>query len=150
MSPAATVESTTAATVEAAADVTVEAASTGEAAPNHTMSAGIRNWSSYITRSSVAIAGTPINRPSIIAAAVAVVAAIAVVIPRPGADKDTAGEPRGTVIAIRRASVRIIPVVAVSANRRIPVSAVSRSANSDANRDLGMGVSSSGDQQNTE
>ena len=52
------------------------------------------------------------------------------VIPRPRADKHAADEPIGTVIAVRRASVRIIAVVSVGAYWRRPN--VSR-ANSYAN-----------------
>ena len=52
--------------------------------------------------------------------------------PRAGADEYAASEPVRTVVAIRRASVRVISVVAVRANR-------SR-ANSYAHRDLGLRV----------
>jgi hypothetical protein len=42
---------------------------------------------------------------------------IAAVIPRAGTDEDSAGEPARTVVAIGRACVRIIGIVAVRADR---------------------------------
>lgn len=54
--------------------------------------------------------------------------------PRAGANKDATNEPIRSVVAIRRASVRVIPVVAISAGRRIPVW-----ANPNANHDLRLG-----------
>jgi hypothetical protein len=55
------------------------------------------------------------------------------------ADKDATREPVRTVVTIRRASVRVITVIAVGANRRrgvtIPITCVNRAAESDPNRD---------------
>jgi hypothetical protein len=55
------------------------------------------------------------------------------------ADKDAAHEPVRTVVTIRRASVRVITVIAVGANRRrgvtISITCVNRAAKSDPNRD---------------
>jgi hypothetical protein len=55
--------------------------------------------------------------------------------PRTGSDKDAAVEIARTVISVRRARVRIISIVAVSARRR--ASHVTRS-HSDSYRDLSM------------
>ncbi len=40
--------------------------------------------------------------------------------PRAGADEHAAHKPIGTVVAVRRASVRVVPVVAIRANRSRP------------------------------
>jgi hypothetical protein len=44
-------------------------------------------------------------------------APIKTVKPRASTDEDTAGEPTGTVVAVRRARVRVISIVAVGAHR---------------------------------
>ena len=57
--------------------------------------------------------------------------------PRAGANEDPANEPIRSVVAVWRAGVRGISVVAIRANRStvsVVVSAVSRSAKTDANR----------------
>jgi len=56
-------------------------------------------------------------------------------IPGPGADEDAANKPVRTVVAVRRACVRIIRVVAIRANRR---SSNSNWRNIDADRNLGV------------
>ncbi len=63
------------------------------------------------------------------------------VIPGPGADEDAAGEPIRSIEAVGCAGVRIIVVVAISADGRGAV--IGRAANSDAEGDaLGLRVRS--------
>jgi hypothetical protein len=147
------VESTpTTAAVEAATTAAMEstsAATTMEAAAAHvtTVAAAIT-----VTRSSIAITGTSV--PIAVAAAIAVHAAVSIsvaAIPGAGPDKDAAVEPRRSVVPVGRASVGIVSVVAIGADRsRIAIAPIDRATNSNANRDLGMRISRGGEQQDTE
>jgi hypothetical protein len=74
--------------------------------------------------------------PAPVPASPIVTAPVVAVIPRAGADKDSADEPIWAVVAVRRASIGVIIIVAVGAHRRWAI--VSRA---DANADhhsLGM------------
>jgi hypothetical protein len=107
-----------------------------------------------VTRPSIAVAGTPI--PIAVTAAIAVDAAVSIsvaAIPRPGTDKDAAVEPRRSVVPIRRASVWIVAVVAIRADRSrvaVAVTPIHRSTDPNSNRYLGMRIGRGGDQQDTE
>jgi hypothetical protein len=127
----AAVEASTAmgstAPMEAAASAAVEAFTTMEATAAMSESAA--------TGVPVATAGVPVAAPRVAAVVVATpvsTAAIVAVVPRAGADKDAADEVIGTVKAIRCASVGVVAIVSIRANR-------SR-ADSDANGNLSMGV----------
>jgi hypothetical protein len=132
------VESTaaTAAMEPAAAHVTVVAAAT------------ITRACITVTGSSIAITG-----PSVpIAAAIAVYTAVSTIsvapIPGAGPDKESAIEPRRSVVPVRRTSVGIITVVAVGASRSrvaIAITPVRRSTDPNSNRYLSMGIGRSGD-----
>ena len=144
---ATTVETTaTHATTEAAAHVAVNTA--GKSASN----CGSSAVGATVTRASITVTRAPIDRSPIEAPAVAIVAtAESAAEPGAGADEDAATEPRWTIVAIGCAGVGVIPVVAVGANRGIPIaSTIHRAANPNANRNLGMRVSRCGEQQNTE
>jgi hypothetical protein len=136
MAPAA-MKSATSTTVEATTAYAVGAAG-GKSASNRVRTANataIGNWPSAVTGASVAVARVSISRPSIVAAAIAVVTAITIaVVPGTRADKDAAAKPRRAVIPIGRASVGIVTVVAISADGSgIPVASIHRTANSNAN-----------------
>jgi hypothetical protein len=127
------------------AHVAVDTAA-GKAAPSGASSAiasAIRYWATNITGMTV-----PITRVSIVAAAIAIHAAVAVsvtVVPGTGTDKDAAGKPRRTIVSVGRAGIRIVAIVAISADGgRIPiaVTAINRSADTNADRNLGMRISS--------
>jgi hypothetical protein len=101
-----------------------------------------------VTGSSVTIA---------VAAAIAVHAAVSTIsvaaIPGAGADKDAAVKPRWSVVPVGRASVGIIAVVAIGADRSrvaVAVSPIHRATDPNSNRDLGMGISRGREQQDTE
>lgn len=99
--------------------------------------------------SMVAIPAIAIAMPVSIATAITVGAAITIsiaatvvaiptVIPRPRSNKDSAAEPRRTIVSIGRTSIRSISVIPVRACRRT----VHIRAYTHANRDLRMRVSS--------
>jgi hypothetical protein len=145
---------TTAAAVETAATTAaaVIASAASESASNGipVITAAIRHRTSNITRASV-----PITRPAIVSAAIAIDSAVTVAITTPvpgaGSNKQAAGEPRRAIVAIRSASIRIVAVVAIGADRSgIAVAAINRAADPDTNRHLRMGISRGGHQQDTE
>jgi hypothetical protein len=80
-------------------------------------------------------------------AAIAVHAAVSIsvaAIPGASPDKDAAVEPRRSVVPVRRTSIGIITVVAISAGRSrvtITVTPVHRATDPNSNRDLSMGIS---------
>jgi hypothetical protein len=86
----------------------------------------------------VTIAGATIIAMAIIASPVVATAievgSVEAVIPRPGADKHAAGKPVWTIVAIWRASIRIVAIVAVRAGRSRTVNRT----DAHAHRDLGM------------
>jgi hypothetical protein len=145
-----TVESTTtAASVEAAPAHVAVVAATGVSAAAVSAAIG------HPTSISVAISrvSIPIHRPSIVPAAIAVIApAVPIsVIPGPGTNEHPAQEPRGSIVAVRRAGIRIVAVIAISANgSRVAIPPVHRASNSNSNRNLSVGVSCSRDQQDTQ
>jgi hypothetical protein len=96
------------------------------------------------------IAVTPaIHRPSVVTAAIRIVAAIA--IPRAGTNKYAASEPRRAIVSIRRAGIRIVVVVTIRTHgSRIGITPIHWRADSDSNRDLGMRISRRREQQNTQ
>jgi hypothetical protein len=134
-------EPTSTATMEAAAADVAVVATTGKAA-------------------SVAATTITVTGPSVVSATVAVPAAVAVeaaiavsitTIPGACTDKETAGKPRRAVVSVRRAGIRIIAVIAVSANgSSIAVTPIHRCTDPDSDRDLSMGIGRSGEQQDTE
>jgi len=107
-----------------------------------------------VTGSSIAITGTSV--PIAVTAAIAVHAAVSIsvaTIPGAGPDKDAAVEPRRPVVPVRRASVGIIAIVAIGADRSrvaVAVSPIHRATDPNSNRDLGMGISRSREQEDTE
>jgi len=85
----------------------------------------------YIARTAIVARTTVVTWVAIVAwvtvitwmtvvAAIAPIASIAIIgaVPRTCADEDSANEPARTIIAIRRASIRIIAIVAIGANGR--------------------------------
>jgi hypothetical protein len=137
----------------AAAHVAVDAAA-GEAASNRAgavITAAIWHWATHITRMSVAVTWM-----SVVAAAIAIHAVVAVsvtAVPGAGANEDAAGKPRRTIVSVGRAGIGIVAVVAISADRsRIPiaVTAINRSADTNADRNLGTGISRGREQQDSE
>jgi hypothetical protein len=153
---AAAVESASSAAAETAAThVTVESA-TGESASHSSPSPVAITWPTIsITRSPIAVTRSPvpkprpaINRPPIEAAAIAIKSAT---IPGTRSDEDAAIEPRRAVIAIRRASIGGVPVVAVSTSWRIiAVIPVRWDADSNTNCNLSMRIGCRWDQKDTE
>jgi hypothetical protein len=150
-----TVTTTTAMEATTTAHVTVDGTA-GETASGRARSAiatTIWYWTTNITGTAVTI-----TRVSVVAAAIAIHAVVAVsvtvtVVPGSRADKDAAGKPRRAIVSVRRAGIRIVAVVAIGADRsRIPiaVTAVNRSADTNADRNLGMRIRRCGNQQNTE
>jgi hypothetical protein len=131
---------TVAATMEAAAHATAVKpssshmrASAREPTPNRSVVTGIGHWMSTIIVARVSVAGVSVDRSSIVAAVVPVVSVIAIVVPGAGADKHTTGKPCRSVVSIRCASVGIVPVVSIGADRRITISSINRCANSNSN-----------------
>src|SRR5258707_2502983 len=154
MRAAATME--TPATVEAAASAaelstSVEVATATVAVAAVEVSAAIAAIESACVSAATVVAvaaAAIIPVATVTTVAAAVVAASVGVIPGAGSDEDAAGEPIRSVESVGRASVRIIVVVAISANWRWAV--IGRGANSDAEGDaLGLRVRS-GEETNSE
>jgi hypothetical protein len=109
---------------------------------------------------SVAATTITVTGPSVVSATVAVPAAVAVeaaiavsitTIPGACTDKETAGKPRRAVVSVGSAGIRIIAVIAVSANgSSIAVTPIHRCTDPNSNRNLSMGISRSGEQHDTE
>src|SRR5271165_6374738 len=57
------------------------------------------------------IPGSPVSAPAVVATPVIPA------IPRPGADEDAAREPARTIVAVRRARIRVVVIVTVAARR---------------------------------
>jgi hypothetical protein len=140
---------TTAATVETAATTTMEA-SNARATGTTTESAShcAAAVSAAITCAPITIATASITVAAAIAitgASIAVAAPITIAAtePRPGTNKDTAVEPRRTVVAIRSTGVGIVAVVAVGADWGIPAVTIATVRRSDpnANPDLSVRIS---------
>jgi hypothetical protein len=166
------VSATAVATATTAVESTTGATTTGESTSRYCAStvAAATNCASAIaaTRVSAAIAATvAIPRPSVATVAIAgpsvVSAAIAVAIiapavsiaaiPGAGPDKEAAVEPAGSIVSIRSTSVGIIAVVAIGADRSgvaVTVPPIHRATDPNSDRDLSMGISRSGKQQDTE
>jgi hypothetical protein len=111
--------------------------------------------SATVARPCITITRVPIHGPSIVAAAIPIIATVAVSVAAtiPGActDKDAAAEPRRAVVPVGSAGVRSVAIIAIAADRSgIAVAPIHRAANPNANRHLGVGVSRSGEQQDTE
>lgn len=107
-------------------------------------------WPITVTGPAVAVAGVSIvasTIPTVTVIAATVVAAT--VIPGTSADEDAANEVARTVVAIGCASVWIVAVIPISADRGW-TDANSHGANTDADRDLGFGLSGSGEKQDCE
>jgi hypothetical protein len=160
MAATAAVETTTTATVESttahatameasAAHVAVEAA-TCEAASNRT--AAITATVRYSVSITVTGSSIPIASVSIIPAAVAIVATVAVAtVPGAGPDEDAAAKPRRTIVPIGRAGVGIVAVITIGANGgRITISPVHRATDPYSHGNLSMGNRCGREQQDTQ
>jgi hypothetical protein len=151
MATATAVEPTSSATtMEAAAAHVAVVATPGKSTSNRVRSAIAAAIT--VTRSSIAITGTPIA----VTAAIPVHAAVSIsvaAIPGAGPDKEAAVEPRRSVVSIRRARIRVVAVVAVRAHGSrvaVAVTPIHRSTDPHPNRHLSMGIGCSRDQQDTE
>jgi hypothetical protein len=143
--------------MEATAAHVAVVATTGKAASVAAASEAVSVAATTITITGPAIS---VSRASIVSATVAVPAAVAVeaaisvsitTIPGTGADKETAGKPRRAVVSVGSAGIRIIAVIAVSANgSSIAVTPIHRCTDPNSNRNLSMGISRSGEQHDTE
>ena len=140
---ATAMETAAAATVEAsnarATDTATESAPHCAAA----VSATITCAPITIATASITVAAAIAITGASIAIAVAAPITIAATEPRAGTNKDTAVEPRRTVIAIRSTGVGIVAVVAVGADWGIPAVTVATVRRSDpnANPDLSVRIS---------
>jgi hypothetical protein len=123
----------------------VEAASAVETAPSSEITASVEVAaaiaaieSTSIPAATVVAISTTVVTATIVAAPVAVsMIAVVAVIPRAGADEDADDEPIRSVVAVGRASVWVVVVVAVGADGRRAI--VIRGADSDAhNNALGV------------
>jgi hypothetical protein len=147
----AAVESTTTAVEPTSAATTMEAA----AAYVTVVAATITRTCISVTRPSIAITITRVSVPIAIAA-IAVHAAVSVsiaAIPGTGPNEDAAIEPRRPIVPVGGAGIRIIAVVAIGADRSrvaVAVSPIHRATDPNSNRDLGMGISRCGEQQDTQ
>ncbi len=123
---AAAVESTT--SVESAGAVsetstTMETTTTVEVSPIAVESAAVKTALKATTspESTVAIEIPPIEAPPVIPASIIATtveaASVVAVEPRPGANEDAAHKVVRAVVAVRRTSVWVVPVVAVGAHR---------------------------------
>jgi hypothetical protein len=138
---AAAVEATGAAAYECVAATgiaarTVVKAVAGSGVPNSTAIAVV------ISRVAIVSTATVVSTAAIIAAATVVSTASPVaVIPRAGTDEDATDEPARSIVAIRRASVGIVVVVAPGADRSrvsIPIIPVSSVTDTDTHTYLGV------------
>jgi hypothetical protein len=133
------------AAVEAAAGVatTMKSAAVGTvgiaavaAAPVAVTAASVAVGAGAVVAAAVpAIAAVPVASSPV--AGTVKAAAVVAVIPRAGTDEDAADKPSGTVITVRRTSIRIVAKVAVGA---YGCWADVGWADSDADRDLGLRV----------
>lgn len=123
MATAATVKSTTA-TVEPAASTMETATAVEPAGPMKPSAVGpvtseaARVTAPPVSCSSVVSAASVVAPAPIVSVAPAAAPSMSPAIPGAGADEHAAGEPVRPVVTVRRASVRIISVVAVSTRRR--------------------------------
>jgi len=159
MAATATVEATTAAatTMESAAyrGTMIAAASVSASHCGAMISAGVASAiSAAITIAApVTVSATvSVAVPAAIAIDATVsVAIVSATVPRAGTNEDAPAKPRRTVVAIRRACVGGVAVVAISANgSRVTVTPIHRATDTDPNRDLGMRVSRCRDDQYSE
>jgi hypothetical protein len=160
MATTATVESTathTTAMEAAATDVTMNS-TTGEAVSNRAaaITATVRNRASItvtgtsitVTCASIPITRASIHRPSIVAAAIAIVASAE---PGARADKEATAKPGRSIVSIRRAGVGIVAVVAIGTDGgRITISPVHRATNPYSHGNLSMGNRCGREQQDTQ
>ena len=126
------------ATVEPAATAAMEPAATMKFTTTMKPAARI---TAAITKSATPVVCIRAVAPAIIAAAVVAAApvktmSIIAVIPRPGADEDTARKPLRPIVTIRRARIGIISIVAVGACRCVAVTRADADANTDSNCSL--------------
>jgi len=119
---------------------TMETATADRPATEAFTAASTRNDTAAIpyNATSIAVAAAiPVSCISIAAAIAIPAVSITAAEPRPHADKDAAVEPSRTIVAIRRAGIRRVVVVAVSAHRRsIAIGLIHWPADSHANRNL--------------
>lgn len=95
----------------------------------------------------IAVAGA-VTVTAITVPGATVVTMTPVAVPRTCADKDAIHEPARTVVAVRSASIWIIRVVTIGANRS-RANAGNYGTYANADRDLRMSTSSEGEKQNT-
>jgi hypothetical protein len=119
----------------------------GRATSKAVTSPGITYPAAVITYAAAIACSAVVSTPAIIPAATIVAAATPVaVIPRACADKEATHEPARSVVAIRRACVRIVVVIAPRTNwSRIPIPIIPVSG-SDPNPDSHLGIGGSGEQ----
>jgi hypothetical protein len=139
MESAATVEGASATGPAATMEGTSAAVPASGIAANRTAPIGIA-WAIAVTSPVAAISATiAVSTATVGPARPAIIAVTPAVIPRARADKHAAYEVVRPIVAVRRAIVRVIPVVAISANRRGANPGVHR-ANSNAHPDLRLRV----------
>src|SRR5208283_3882117 len=154
MESASTAAADTAATMESAAAVATEAASNAAVDPATcvaaTRAAPVGPTGAIpVSRTAIAISAPIAVSPATVGPpGPAIIAASPAVIPRPRADKHAAHKKVRAIVTVRRAGVRGIPVIAISANGRGAYPGIHR-ANSNAHPDLRLRVPRA-HQQNTQ
>src|ERR1700761_6953378 len=124
-------KSTAASAVESAAD----RRSAVSAAIAAVISTGVAPSVSVATPVAIAYA-PPVAIPATVSIAPATaVTIVAATVPGAGTNKDAAAKPRRSVVSVRRAGIRVVAVVSVSADgSSIAVATVDGAANADAHR----------------
>jgi hypothetical protein len=120
-------EAATTAAMEAATTATMEATTTMKSAATCITAAITKSAAPVVRIGTVAVAVIAVSTPSVITVATSVVA----VIPRPGADKETACKPLRPIVSIRRARIWVVSIIAIGACWGCADVAVTR-ANADA------------------
>jgi hypothetical protein len=107
------------------------------------------DWSPIAIGRPVGVARTTVKASAVVTSAIVGMAIkCAAVIPRSGADENSANEPARTVVAIRRAGIRIIAIVAIGADRRSADTCIHRS-NADTDSYLCLSAACSHKKQNS-
>jgi hypothetical protein len=95
---------------------------------------------SFKAASSETTSGVPAVKPAAVSEAARIKRTSEAVVPRASAYEDSAREPARTVVPVRRASIRIVGIVAIRTDRRS--SHVTRpNADADSDPDLGLRIS---------
>jgi hypothetical protein len=149
---ATTARSTTTAAVEASASTATESASTYTAAANASACEAATNCTTAISVTGPSIA---ITRTSVAVSAAIAITAISITTAEPGtsANEQATAKPGGAVVSIRSTGIRRVAVITPLTDRgwiAIAVAPIHWTANPNTNRYLGVRISCSGNQQNTE